>query len=143
MSIIRLVASVDVPCSSCRYTLQPLWAARTANLPATLRTLLDCGVSLPSQDFGSPIMNSSTSSFSAISRSRSSSFCPRNSKTVRGRTVKPLLRATPERDSPRSTPRLNPPLHSGSFFRRRALGGISGMDNRALNLLRHGLSLSS
>lgn len=24
MSIIRLVASVDVPCSSCRYTLQPL-----------------------------------------------------------------------------------------------------------------------
>jgi len=65
------------------------------------------------------------------------------SNTVRGRTVKPLLRATPERDSPKSTPRLNPPLHSGSFFRRRALGGISWMDNRALNLLRHGLSLTS
>lgn len=38
---------------------------------------------------------------------------------------KPLLRATPVRDIPKSTPRLNPPLHFGSFFRRRALGGSS------------------
>lgn len=38
-----------------------LSAARTASLPATLRTLFDCGVSFPSEDFGSPIINSSAS----------------------------------------------------------------------------------
>jgi hypothetical protein len=38
---------------------------------------------------------------------------------------KPLLRARPVRDIPKSTPRLNPPLHLGSLFRRRALGGSS------------------
>lgn len=37
---------------------------------------------------------------------------------------KPLLRATPVRDNPKSTPRLNPPRHDGSRFRRRAFGGI-------------------
>lgn len=38
-----------------------LSAARTANLPATLRTMFDCVVSFPSEDFGSPIINSSAS----------------------------------------------------------------------------------
>jgi hypothetical protein len=38
-----------------------LSAARTASLPATLRTMFDCVVSIPSEDFGSPIINSSAS----------------------------------------------------------------------------------
>ena len=38
-----------------------LSAARIASLPATERTMFDCIVSSPSQDFGSPIINSSAS----------------------------------------------------------------------------------
>lgn len=51
--------------------------------------------------------------------------------TVRGRTEKPLLRARPVRDSPKSTPRLNPHLQCGSFFRRRTFGGNSSASEAA------------
>lgn len=44
--------------------------------------------------------------------------------TVKGRTEKPLLRATPVRENPKSTPKLKPPRHEGSRFRRMAFGGI-------------------
>ena len=43
-----------------------LSAAWTASLPATLRTLLDWGVSFPSQDLGRPMMNSSASYTTSI-----------------------------------------------------------------------------
>lgn len=48
--------------------------------------------------------------------------------TVRGRKVKPLLRARPVRAIPKSTPILNPPLHCGSRFLCTAFGGISSME---------------
>ena len=48
--------------------------------------------------------------------------------TDRGRTEKPLLRARPVRDIPKSTPRLNPPVQCGLCFRRRAFGRISFKD---------------
>lgn len=51
--------------------------------------------------------------------------------TVSGRTQKPLLRARPVRDNPKSTPRLNPPLHSESFFRLVAFGSNSSTDDNA------------
>ena len=47
---------------------------------------------------------------------------------MRGRTEKPLLRARPVRDNPKSTPTLNPPLQLESRFRRRAFGGSSSME---------------
>jgi len=47
---------------------------------------------------------------------------------------KPLLRASPVRDVPRSTPRLKPPLHCGSSLRRRALGGSSTEEIAVLHL---------
>lgn len=52
--------------------------------------------------------------------------------TVRGRMEKPLLRASPVREVPRSTPRLKPPLQWGSSLRRRALGGSSMEENGLL-----------
>lgn len=44
--------------------------------------------------------------------------------TAKGRTVKPLLMATPVRASPKSTPRLKPPRHDELRCRRMAFGGI-------------------
>lgn len=49
--------------------------------------------------------------------------------TVKGRKLKPLLIARPVRASPKSTPRLKPPLHVESRFRRMAFGRISSTDN--------------
>lgn len=49
--------------------------------------------------------------------------------TVKGRKLKPLLMARPVRASPKSTPRLKPPLHVESRFRRMAFGRISSTDN--------------
>lgn len=54
--------------------------------------------------------------------------------TDRGRTEKPLLRARPVRDIPKSTPRLNPPVQCGLYCRRRAFGRIS-FEDTALILL--------
>jgi len=54
--------------------------------------------------------------------------------TVKGRKVKPLLRAMPVRAIPKSTPREKPPLQFASFFLRSAFGGSSSKVNAVFRL---------